>query len=229
MQQPEALKWCSQVSDPPPAALCCCAVLQTMAQQQLSEAYKRDLLGQIQVHREATRAERQAYLEEGKRIRQEQMREKATLEAVSGNCLCDGWQHCWGMCWAPVFLEAFAWHQHCFPAAEVCAGGCCHTVQSPACHIHCHAVIGQRADQGPETARAGRVRGAGALHSRAGSHAHQERQVTAGRLAQHQQQPAWLLQHSRVYACDYHGSSVCLCKAQAIQALSYDLLMLAAG
>jgi hypothetical protein len=54
-----------------------------MAQQQLSEAYKRDLLGQIQAHREASRAERQAYLEEGKRIRQEQMREKATLEAVS--------------------------------------------------------------------------------------------------------------------------------------------------
>lgn len=81
------MRWCSQVSDPPPAALCCCAVVQTMAQQQLSEAYKRDLLGQIQAHREATRAERQAYLEEGKRIRQEQMREKATLEAVSGSCL----------------------------------------------------------------------------------------------------------------------------------------------
>jgi predicted transposase YdaD len=56
-----------------------------MAQQQLSEAYKRDLLGQIQAHREATLAERQAYLEEGKRIKQQQMREKATLEAVSTN------------------------------------------------------------------------------------------------------------------------------------------------
>lgn len=60
----------------------CCAV-QTMAQQQLSEAYKRDLLGQIQAHREATQAERQAYLEEGKRIKQQQLREKATLEMVS--------------------------------------------------------------------------------------------------------------------------------------------------
>lgn len=58
-------------------------IVQTMAQMQLSEAYKRDLLGQIQAHREATIAERQSYLEEGKRIRQEQMREKATLETVS--------------------------------------------------------------------------------------------------------------------------------------------------
>lgn len=54
-----------------------------MAQLELSEAYKRDLLGQIQAHREADRAERQAYLEEGKRIRQNQMREKALLETVS--------------------------------------------------------------------------------------------------------------------------------------------------
>lgn len=84
-------------------------MVQTTAQQQLSEAYKRDLLGQIQAHREATRAERQAYLEEGKRIRQEQMREKATLEAVSENLPPGGrCQHCWGLCWAPVSLEAFA-------------------------------------------------------------------------------------------------------------------------
>jgi hypothetical protein len=55
-----------------------------MAQQQLSEAYKRDLLGQIEAHREIARAERQAYLEEGKKIRQEQMREKALLETVRG-------------------------------------------------------------------------------------------------------------------------------------------------
>lgn len=60
--------------------------MQTMAQLELSEAYKRDLLGQIQAHREAARAERQAFLEEGKKIRQEQMREKATLEAVSASC-----------------------------------------------------------------------------------------------------------------------------------------------
>lgn len=60
-----------------------CGVLQTMAQQQLSEAYKRDLLDQIQAHREATLAERQAFLEEGKRIKQQQMTEKATLEMVS--------------------------------------------------------------------------------------------------------------------------------------------------
>jgi hypothetical protein len=59
-----------------------------MAQLQLSEAYKRDLLGQIQAHREAARAERQAFLEEGKKIRQEQMREKATLEAVSAAHAC---------------------------------------------------------------------------------------------------------------------------------------------
>jgi len=63
-----------------------------MAQLQLSEAYKRDLLGQIQAHREAGRAERQAYLEEGKKIRQEQIREKTTLETVSGNGFVKRWQ-----------------------------------------------------------------------------------------------------------------------------------------
>ena len=67
----------------------CCAV-QTMAQLQLSEAYKRDLLGQIQAHREAERAERQAHLEEGKKIRQEQLKEKALLETVSKHCCVGG-------------------------------------------------------------------------------------------------------------------------------------------
>jgi hypothetical protein len=62
--------------------------MQTRAQSELSEAHKRDLLGQIQAHREAARAERQAFLEEGKKIRQEQMREKATLEAVSFHAVC---------------------------------------------------------------------------------------------------------------------------------------------
>lgn len=81
-----------------------------MAQMQLSEAYKRDLLGQIQAHREATRAERQAYLEEGKRIRQEQLREKATLESVS---ILLGLAHVsqpagW-VWWAGTFMLCVSW------------------------------------------------------------------------------------------------------------------------
>jgi hypothetical protein len=59
----------------------CCAV-QAAAQHQISEAYKRDLLGQIQAHAEAKRAERTSYLEEGKKIRQAQQQEKASLEEV---------------------------------------------------------------------------------------------------------------------------------------------------
>jgi hypothetical protein len=55
---------------------------QAAAQHQISEAYKRDLLGQIQAHAEAKRAERTAYLEEGKKIRQVQQQEKASLEEV---------------------------------------------------------------------------------------------------------------------------------------------------
>ncbi|WIA11863.1 hypothetical protein OEZ85_011949 [Tetradesmus obliquus] len=55
---------------------------QAAAQHQISEAYKRDLLGQIQAHAEAKRAERAAYLEEGKKIRQVQQQEKATLEEI---------------------------------------------------------------------------------------------------------------------------------------------------
>jgi hypothetical protein len=58
-----------------------------MAQHELSEAYKRDLLGQIQAHREAARAERAEYLEEGKKIRQQQQQEKAVLESVSWGSL----------------------------------------------------------------------------------------------------------------------------------------------
>lgn len=53
-----------------------------MAQLQISEAYKRDLLGQIQAHTEAKRAERTSYLEEGRKIRQTQQQEKAALEEV---------------------------------------------------------------------------------------------------------------------------------------------------
>lgn len=56
--------------------------MQTLAGRQLCEAYKHDLLGQIQAHRETQRAERQQYLEEGKKIRQLQQQEKAVLEQV---------------------------------------------------------------------------------------------------------------------------------------------------
>jgi hypothetical protein len=56
---------------------------QVIAQQTIAEAYKKDLLGQIQAREEARRAERLGYLEEGKRIRQMQQHEKALLEQVS--------------------------------------------------------------------------------------------------------------------------------------------------
>jgi hypothetical protein len=58
--------------------------LQTTAQLQINDAYKRDLLAQIQARHESQRAERQAYLEEGRKVRQEQAREKLRLEQVRG-------------------------------------------------------------------------------------------------------------------------------------------------
>lgn len=58
-------------------------MLQTTAQLQINDAYKRDLLAQIQARHEKQQAERQAYLEEGRKVRQEQAREKARLEQVS--------------------------------------------------------------------------------------------------------------------------------------------------
>eukprot|EP00775_Hariotina_reticulata_P006096 gene6096-6333_t len=55
---------------------------QAITQQTIAEAYKKDLLGQIQAREETNRAERLSYLEEGKKLRQVQQHEKALLEQV---------------------------------------------------------------------------------------------------------------------------------------------------
>lgn len=54
-----------------------------MAAVKINEAYKKDLIGQIQAHAEQKRSERTQYLEEGKKMRQQQEMEKAKLEQVS--------------------------------------------------------------------------------------------------------------------------------------------------
>jgi Trichohyalin-plectin-homology domain len=63
--------------------------VQAMVQHTLTEAYKRDLLGQIQGRIEAARAERQSYLEEGRRMRQAQAQEKAVLEHIKAAKLAE--------------------------------------------------------------------------------------------------------------------------------------------
>jgi hypothetical protein len=130
-----------------------------MAQQQLSEAYKRDLLGQIQAHREATLAERQAFLEEGKRIKQQQMTEKATLEMVSTrNSFYVGYDTAAGLNSQPN------------NTARTDTQTCCHINRE--LHVDTVPMVPWltdmfvfAADQGTETARAGGIWSARKVHS----------------------------------------------------------------
>lgn len=63
----------------------CCCPHQTTAQLKINEAYKKDLIGQIQARVEQKRSERTEYLEEGKKMRQQQQLERAELEQVGCN------------------------------------------------------------------------------------------------------------------------------------------------
>lgn len=57
------------------------------AQRRISEAYKRDLMSQVQASQEAKARERRAHLEEGRRLREKEEREKAKLEEVKSKKL----------------------------------------------------------------------------------------------------------------------------------------------
>lgn len=71
--------------------LCC---WQAMARQTLSEAYKRDLLAQIQAHEEAKRAQQEEAREEGRKFRMKQLQERAALDKVGGRCPWPPRQQC---------------------------------------------------------------------------------------------------------------------------------------
>jgi hypothetical protein len=133
-----------------------------MAQQQLSEAYKRDLLGQIQAHREATLAERQAFLEEGKRIKQQQMTEKATLEMVSTrNSFYVGYDTAAGLNSQPNNTARTDTQTCCHIDRELHV---LHLVDTVPMVLHVDMFV-FAADQGTETARAGGIWSARKVHS----------------------------------------------------------------